>query len=82
MGRHVGGVEKLLSALLCGLGAAVGGLGGMGPGHLFLPPLTRVSFCYRSPFLSTWGLPAALSKGENLPHLTGWMDGPLCSRCG
>ena len=82
MGRHVGGVEKLLSALLCGLGAAVGGLGGMGPGHPFLPPLTHVSVRYRSPFPSTWGLPAALSKGENLPHLTEWMDGPLFSLCG
>ena len=56
----------------------MGGFGGVGPGHLFLPPLTHISLHYRSPFPSTWGLPAASSKGENLPRLTGWMDGPLC----
>lgn len=42
------------------------------------PALTRLSFHRRSPFPSTWDLPVASSKGENLPSLTGWAD-HLCA---
>lgn len=38
------------------------------------PELTHLSFCSRSPFPSTWGLPAASSKGEKF---SGWVGGQM-----